>query len=231
MLAVLLTASMLAAGRWRVPVFIRASLPSGTAPQSRSRIAREIFALSQVLQSAFAKFRQSIRPADDFDFDSLANTFTMAHARLAEVELLVATLPADLLLRVVLQSELDRVRERTLAAENTKHRRSSEKSAAAVRSLLRELERIGRIAQSANQSAPHELRDNTGMPRSVTEAYAVLGINPDAAPALAKKLVDALRMSWHPDYARDEADRLQREGRMKQINTAWDMIKERRRAA
>ena len=69
------------------------------------------------------------------------------------------------------------------------------------------------------------------MPQSVTEAYRVLGINADAEPAVTKKLVDALRMSWHPDYARDEADRQKREDRIKQINAAWDLIKDQRKAA
>ncbi len=69
------------------------------------------------------------------------------------------------------------------------------------------------------------------MPQSVQEAYQMLGINDDAAPNVAKKLVDALRMSWHPDFARDEADRQVREARMKQINAAWDLIRTRREAA
>ena len=59
----------------------------------------------------------------------------------------------------------------------------------------------------------------------------MLGINADAAPQVAKKLVDALRMSWHPDFARSEEDRQVREARMKQINAAWDLIKERPHAA
>ena len=69
------------------------------------------------------------------------------------------------------------------------------------------------------------------MPQSVAEAYRVLGINAAAEPAVTKKLVDALRMSWHPDYARDNADRIKREDRMKQINAAWDLIKDGRKAA
>ena len=50
-------------------------------------------------------------------------------------------------------------------------------------------------------------------------------------PEVAKKLVDALRMSWHPDYAEDESDRRRRENRMKQINAAWDIVNGRREAA
>ena len=69
------------------------------------------------------------------------------------------------------------------------------------------------------------------MPQSVQEAYQMLGINDDAAPNVAKKLVDALRMSWHPDLAHDASDRLLREDRIKQINIAAEMISDKRRVA
>jgi hypothetical protein len=46
-----------------------------------------------------------------------------------------------------------------------------------------------------------------------------------------KKIVDALRMSWHPDHARDAADRVLREDRIRQINIAWDLINTKREAA
>ena len=83
-----------------------------------------------------------------------------------------------------------------------------------------------------SQSAASGFRgDETDVPRSVVEAYQVLGLNSNAAPEVAKKLVDALRMSWHPDYAEDEGDRRRRENRMKQINAAWDIVNGRREAA
>ncbi len=43
-----------------------------------------------------------------------------------------------------------------------------------------------------------------------------------------KKIVDGLRLSWHPDLAKDEADRQLREYRLKQINAAWDLIQGKR---
>ena len=39
-----------------------------------------------------------------------------------------------------------------------------------------------------------------------------------------KKIVDGLRLTWHPDNAVDELDRLEREIRLKQINAAWELI-------
>jgi hypothetical protein len=65
-----------------------------------------------------------------------------------------------------------------------------------------------------------------GMPRTRTEAFRVLGIGiaPGANAAAIKKIVDALRVSWHPDLARDESDRQLRELRSKQINAAWELL-------
>ncbi|MCC7250262.1 J domain-containing protein [Hyphomicrobium sp.] len=64
------------------------------------------------------------------------------------------------------------------------------------------------------------------MPRTREEALSVLGmgIAPDVNEAAIKKIIDGLRLSWHPDHARDPADRAMRELRLKQINAAWDII-------
>jgi DnaJ-class molecular chaperone len=51
-----------------------------------------------------------------------------------------------------------------------------------------------------------------------------MGIAADAGPAAIKKIVDGLRLSWHPDYAVDQADRDARELRLKQINAAWQIL-------
>jgi hypothetical protein len=231
-LMLLLAASLIAAGRWRLPqaAALRGAWPSSFAASAflkaaTGAVTRWADALSKMWVSATAE------PADD----ALANAIAMVHARLAETELAVATLPPDLLLRDVLSAEVQRVRERIFTVEKDMRRRPAEKTAATVRVLLRELERIQRISHSASVSGRASDMPQAGaeieMPRSVAEAYRILGINPDAAPAAAKKLIDALRMSWHPDYARDEADRRRREERMKQINAAWDMINGRRAAA
>jgi hypothetical protein len=64
------------------------------------------------------------------------------------------------------------------------------------------------------------------IPRTRDDALRVLGIGvtPDASEIAIKKIVDGLRLSWHPDHANDAADRLIRELRLKQINCAWDII-------
>jgi hypothetical protein len=68
------------------------------------------------------------------------------------------------------------------------------------------------------------------MPRTRAEALLVLGIGvaPTANDAAIKKIVDGLRQSWHPDLAKDDADRAMRELRSKQINVAWDLLRSQR---
>jgi hypothetical protein len=68
------------------------------------------------------------------------------------------------------------------------------------------------------------------MPQSRAEAMQVLGIGvaPTANESAIKKIVDGLRQSWHPDHAKDEADRAMRELRSKQINAAWELLRGQR---
>ena len=95
---------------------------------------------------------------------------------------------------------------------------------------MRELERIRRIVDSAVASLSGAKKATT-LPRTASEAYEVLGVNAEVSAGVLKKIVDALRMSWHPDHARDAADRVLREDRIRQINIAWDLINTKREAA
>jgi hypothetical protein len=65
------------------------------------------------------------------------------------------------------------------------------------------------------------------IPQTRVEAMQILGmgVSPDTTEAAVKRMADGLRMSWHPDLAKDEADRQLREFRLKQINAAWDLIR------
>ena len=80
---------------------------------------------------------------------------------------------------------------------------------------------------NADPSSP----DDLPMPATYAEALKILGAGPDASLAAIKKIVDGLRQSWHPDLARSEADRRQRQRRLQQINVAWDLVSQRRSAA
>jgi len=161
-----------------------------------------------------------------------AKSLAAVHARLAETELLVATLPSDLLLREVLQTELDGLRMRGAEASRREGQLDAKRAGALLRGMTKDLDRITRIvhgtARRDEGPAPAAV---VSQPSTVFEAYRVLGLNPDAPPAAVKKVVDALRMSWHPDHARSEADRQDREKRIKQINAAWDILKRARVAA
>jgi hypothetical protein len=79
-------------------------------------------------------------------------------------------------------------------------------------------------AQAQSASVPSSWGD--AIPQTREEALRVLGmgVTPDASEASIKKIVDGLRLSWHPDYAKGPADQQIRELRLKQINAAWEII-------
>ncbi len=62
------------------------------------------------------------------------------------------------------------------------------------------------------------------LPTTREEALHVLGAGPDASETVIKKIVDGLRMSWHPDHAKSAEDHRMRSERMTQINVAWDIL-------
>ncbi len=156
----------------------------------------------------------------------------VAVERLAHCRTCLAKMPPGLPLRQVIARELHVSTERLemLAAENAKTPEHARRVRLRLQAVARELQRLAAISDGALSSVgegalvPVELSE----PRDRSEAYAVLGVNPDVEPRILKKLVDALRQSWHPDQARDEPDRRRREDRIKQINVAWDLIKGKR---
>lgn len=66
--------------------------------------------------------------------------------------------------------------------------------------------------------------EKTWVPSTRDEALQVLGAGPDASADVLKKIVDGLRMSWHPDHARSPEEYSARHDRMRQINVAWDIL-------
>jgi hypothetical protein len=65
---------------------------------------------------------------------------------------------------------------------------------------------------------------STDLPVTRADALALLGLDTDASEAVIRKLVEALRQSWHPDLAKSEADRAAREVRIKAINVAAGIL-------
>jgi hypothetical protein len=163
---------------------------------------------------------------------SLANASDAVAALLQQTETAARQLKGAGPLREVLQGELNHVRERLTNLEKlvSKGDMPPEKSALQFRGLVRDLERIRRIVDSAVASLSRS-RKAIAPPRTASEAYEVLGVNAEVSAGVLKKIVDALRMSWHPDHARDDDDRLLREERMRQINIAWELINGKREAA
>ena len=162
----------------------------------------------------------------------LANATGAVAALLDQTEAATRELKGAGPLREVLLGELGHVRERLSSLDRHAARGElpAERSAPRFRALVRELERIRRIVDSAAASLS-DTKKTTALPRTTSEAYEVLGVNAEVSAGVLKKIVDALRMSWHPDHARDEDDRVLRENRIRQINIAWDLINGKREAA
>ncbi len=184
-----------------------------------------LIARANDLGADFAQqFKSDHEPQPQWDAETESTNYQIT-TLLSQIEGVVSRLKNGAPLRDVLNQELRLIHYRIEAAADAARlgHETSEKSAARFRGLVRELERVRRIADSAAASVI-DPRDQLAHPQSPSEAYAMLGVNPDAAPQVLKKLVDALRVTWHPDHARNESDRLLREERIKQINSAWDLI-------
>ena len=164
---------------------------------------------------------------------SLANASVAVEALLQQTEMAARSLKGAGPLREVLESELGNVRVRLANIERSTAQGDvdAEKAALQYRALVRELERCRRIVDSAVASVAGSKKGAATLPRTASEAYEVLGVNAEVSAGVLKKIVDALRMSWHPDHARDAEDRMLREDRIRQINIAWDLISANREAA
>ncbi len=96
--------------------------------------------------------------------------------------------------------------------------------------VVTDLIRLKDITDGARRSLTSRVISED-LPRDKQEAFEVLGANPEASEKILKRLVDALRATWHPDLAANDDDRELRDRRIKQINVAWDLITEKRSEA
>lgn len=153
-------------------------------------------------------------------------------ALVVQVETSVGSLRSVGPLRETLFGELKNIRRRLASLKHSDNGPlSAARTSANLRNIVRDLERIRRIADSAAISIPGGGQGSREtVPKTAAEAYELLGINASASQATLKKIVDGLRMSWHPDLARDDDDRDLREERTKCINIAWDLITGKRAA-
>ena len=87
----------------------------------------------------------------------------------------------------------------------------------------RELTRICSVAKAGGES----LGSRSALPqvpKTVIDAYFVLGVNSEVNEDTLKRLVRSLRQCWHPDIAQTTIDRDYREARIRQINVAFELI-------
>lgn len=186
----------------------------------------------------------ALRGLDDPMLAGGARAVERAHARARHS---VSLLSAGSALHDTLESEIETVKRRVgvafmiAAGEDGSTEAVKRRQGVMLRNAARDLDRIEKIARSAiaDPRGAYSLatmatgQDASGragsldMPTTPAEAYLVLGVTASVPERALKKVVDGLRMSWHPDLADDEDDRLLREDRIKQINLAWDLIKAR----
>ncbi|MCB1520180.1 MAG: DnaJ domain-containing protein [Hyphomicrobiaceae bacterium] len=229
-LAWMMMTSLIAAGGW-----YGWSRQTELATMLRQRIDAVPFAKVVSTVAERARNRVTLKPAASAAASNGPSYATEpVEMALSDVEHSVRNIAAKAPIRSVLEDELRRARQRLAVAKaaGCDEFGPGRIGAAAFRVITRDLDRIRRIADSARDSLDGGAGEASArMPQSPAEAYEILGINPNASPATVKKFLDALRMSWHPDLARDEADRLQREARIKQINVAMELISDRQPAA
>ena len=160
---------------------------------------------------------------------ALSSALLQLKAMLARTEAAVAMLASAAVVREVMQSELAAIRVRIDEAERASKRGSTPvmKLAAQFRQIARDIDRVQNITQSASHSFNMHAQ-SMAIPTTVADAYTLIGVDPSDGEVMAKRVIDSLRMSSHPDHAQTEADRLDREARIKQINVASDLITGRR---
>jgi hypothetical protein len=88
---------------------------------------------------------------------------------------------------------------------------------------LRELRRV-RVTAEAGRESIGTQSSLPQMPKTIEDAYFVLGVNAEVTDDTLKRLVRALRQCWHPDLAQNEKEKDYREARIRQINVANDLI-------
>ena len=155
------------------------------------------------------------------------NGVVSVEAQIKQVRRLVSDLDKAPL-RETLEGELRGLEHRVGALSLSNQAKSdkltvSPHTARALRNIIREVNRIRRIAESAAVSLTDQ-HQKSFMPQTKSEAFQLLGVHSNASDATLKKVIDGLRMSWHPDLARNDEDREVRNERIKQINRAWELV-------
>jgi hypothetical protein len=193
-----------------------------TCTAARSAPADTVAELASALRSAPA-------PLASFDRSSIDESRTTAEALLDLVRQIVADHVPDGAVRDVLVTDLTVIAARLESQELSDALAEGRIDVAhsIYSQAILDLERARTLSRIEHERTLQVVDEQRRSPGTVEEACAFLGVNPRASEAVVKKVVDALRQNWHPDLADDEGDRCAREGRIKQINAAWDLIRSR----
>jgi hypothetical protein len=214
--------------------FAASDLSEATAG-ARRNLKRLQDRAQDVLGDLQLRLASSGTPADTVDLElsvsdpALSSALLQLKAMLARTEAAVAMLSSAAMVREVMQSELAGIRVRIDEAERASLRGSTPvmKLAAQFRQIARDIDRVQNITQSASHSFNMHTQ-SVAIPTTIADAYTLIGVSPSDGEVIAKRVIDNLRMSSHPDHAQTELDRLEREARIKQINVASDLISGRR---
>ena len=172
---------------------------------------------------------QLLAPPDQIMCGELCRS---ANTMLRQIDTNIDKLTSVAPLRRVLQREMRHLEQflTAVVAANPAEPEEWRRMRNRLQRIVKELHRLTDIVDGAYHSLSAGFAGREP-PRDRNEARELLGVNSDVDPKTLKKLVDALRACWHPDLAKDEPDRLAREERMKRINIAWDILREKREEA
>ncbi len=233
LMALLTSAAAAAGAAWRWPE--HAQRAKALAARAGLQTIEHAESWAAVIGSAAARVIGKLRPGPvtpPMRDVKAANAVSAVAALLTDTSTRLVELKGAGPLSDVLQQEMTGLRQRlaTLELAAGESEEAAGRASPGFRNLMRDIERVRRIADSAALSMGGG-RNATRVPKTRSEAFDLLGLNPDAPDGTLKKVADGLRMSWHPDHARDDADRAEREARIKAINIAIDLINGKRAVA
>jgi hypothetical protein len=91
--------------------------------------------------------------------------------------------------------------------------------------IISELQKIKNAAAGGKSFVHDEAIKHDGeMPTCLEDAYAVLNVHAGTSKEVIKKLVTALRQTWHPDHTNDVNEKKFRTTKTQQINVAWKIV-------
>lgn len=193
--------------------------------------------LSLIYRPKRDKIADAVPGFEDLDFESAAgdirkDLLNSADDLIRQVDHRLSGLKNTASLRKTLVREIEAIKHRihSLADIQPTTDRERQHFHSELERCSLDLLRIQDTLKTIQASLANQDSENN-VPQTIVEALEVLGANENTNVGTLKRLVDALRATWHPDLAVDEIDRAFREERLKQINVAWDIINGKRAEA